>query len=178
MTIKETNNPLSITNRVRDRIEKQASGVQPSSHASYASHTPHNNAYPHPTDGHSEDLSDQFLGLLMNATSSETKTRSFPSLHSNRNFADGGGTKSFFSPLNKQEESVNGTEETKAPFSLVIENSSLGPLHLQGKWLNGVLHVGLKLPKRPSHAEQKVLCAMLSKGLSSQLGVPLEISID
>lgn len=178
MSIKETQNPLSITNRVRDRIDKRANGTQPESYIHAAGtpfgFSPTRNEY----RTHQDHLSDEFLGLLMNTESPEFNTvqeqRDSTELVSKMNF----GTNSDFSPLKKQESSSAESEQAKEPFSLVIENSALGPLKLNGSWRKGILHVTFTLPDSISATEKKVLCAMLSKGLSSKLGVPLEISID
>lgn len=177
MSIRETHQPLSITQRVRDRLEKQASGVQTtglaqegmanSVHPLMASHDPSNQ----------DELSEQFLGLLVNPGADQEGNKNTAEPRSAENFKPPFGTKSFFSPHKIQEESTEKRAEKKSPFSLEIQNTSIGPLTLQGNWSNGVLQLSLKLPKPLSQAEQKVLCAMLSKGLSGQLGVPLEVSI-
>lgn len=177
MSIRETHQPLSITQRVRDRLEKQASGVQATglSRAGY-NHTTHQ-LKPSQSSGNQDALSEQFLGLLVSPGAEPGISKPGPDPKSEENFKPPFGTKSFFSPHKLQEESKEKCAEERAPFSLEIQNTSIGPLTLQGNWANGVLQLSLKLPKPLAQTEQKVLCAMLSKGLSSQLGVPLEVSI-
>jgi len=177
MTIRDTHQPLSIAQRVRDRLEKQASGVQTTGHtqqchrdAVYEDRSTHNSST-------QDALSEQFLGLLINAGPEQSRHKPGADPKSGENLKPSLGTKSFSPPHKIQEESTEKRSEEKAPFSLEIQNTSIGPLLLQGNWANGVLQLSLKLPRPLSQAEQKVLCAMLSKGLSSQLGVPLEVSI-
>jgi hypothetical protein len=178
MSIKESQNPLSITNRVRDRIDKRASGSQPENYV----HTPGTFAGSSTTFNqkpfHQDHLSNEFLSLLMNTDSPESnltrEEKNSDEIDSKTNF----GTNLDFLSLKQQEQSSAKAEQTKEPFSLVIENSTLGPLKINGSWKKGMLHVTLTIPGSISSTEKKVLCAMLSKGLSSKLGVPLEISID
>ena len=178
MSIKESQNPLSITNRVRDRIDKRASGSQPETYV----HTPSTFSGSSTTFNqkpfHQDHLSNEFLSLLMNTDSPESHStreeKDSAELDSKMNF----GTNFDFLSLKQQEQSSAKSEQIREPFSLVIESSNLGPLKINGSWKKEMLHVTLTISGSISSTEKKVLCAMLSKGLSSKLGVPLEISID
>ncbi|WP_370263606.1 hypothetical protein [Limnobacter sp.] len=178
MTIREEQNPLSTANRVRDRLEKHASGVEPSSRVDVSRHAPHISRCNQLKADHPEDLTGEFLGLLFNPLSDEPKASPDKGFNDHSNKSSPNGTNCLISSLNKQEECFGKLEDTKEPFTMVIENTTLGALRLRGRWSQGVLQLALELPKRLSLTEQKVLGAMLSKGLSKQLGVPMEISID
>lgn len=176
MGIQETHNALSIATRIRERTEKRASGAEP---ASFIRLSPQTNSRimtnGDPNQDTRENLSGEFLNLLLSPEkeNQNTLTPEKVFIESHRNF----GTKPLTSSLNKQEGSKQHSTNEREPFSLVVQNSELGAIELSGKWIGSKLFVQLKLPNSlPAH-EEKILCAMLSKGLSAQLAVSLEISI-
>lgn len=178
MSIKETQNPLSIANRVRDRLEKRADGTEPSSYINHDILPSRTLEQPLLADPRQEQMSEQFLGLLMGNDPTEFQVHSGSENDVGDHRDERIGTNPFFSSLNGQEKTFAKDEQARKPFSMVIENSSLGPIQIKGNWEGSMLRVSLKTSNNLSLNEQKVLCAMLSKGLSSKLGVQLELTID
>jgi hypothetical protein len=164
--------PLSITNRVKDRIEKKANGVAvpdakpiSSQHIS-AQHDHHTSA---------RQLKEDFLDFLLD----DPKTAQNASAEDNRSSSEKNlqikGTKELFSPLNKGEVKEKSSE--KSPFSFAINNSALGELTINGDYSSGGLVLSIDLPKPMDVKDQYVLAKILKTKLSKELGVPLEVKI-
>ena len=162
-------NPLSISTRVREKIEQKANGctVQPAPQKTRFTSLPsHENSEGKP-------LKDEFIELLLNAPS-EQKKPSFKEIEplEEKNLQVK-GTKELFFPLNKQEVE----EKEKPPFSFTILNTAYGELTAHGVYAGKKLFLKINLLKKLTAKEQDTLAAILKVKLSTELNVPLEVKI-
>ncbi|HEX4844508.1 MAG TPA: hypothetical protein VFV57_12615 [Limnobacter sp.] len=177
--IKGNHDPLSIDQLVKQRVAKRAHGVSvelvPTLHTSDAKPSkPANSTH---SDIDKDELANQFLGLLFPATTQSQSSQEATGQSTPENLQML-GTNQFFSPLKKQEDSVDQRKNEKTPFSFCIENSSLGAIQLNGQWRGGALQVQLQMPTAMTLQQKKALAAILSRRLSYELGVTTEIEID
>lgn len=169
-------NPISIEQRVRNKLENKASGVTLPDIAPTASPS---NTFIHEKRpmNNSKELKDEFMNLLC-ASQAETEHEAKPSAEELKKCTETDGTNKLFLTLNEQESTKSKSGNTKESFSFVIQNSDLGELKLKGNWMNGHLKVLITPEKKLEVRERKLLCAMLTTRLSNELGVPLEVSFD
>lgn len=172
--------PVSINERVRDRIEKKANGsgspVPPSATARAQASQSHFSS-----SKNADSLKDEFMDLLFTSTPSNTSGNTAQAPTKKSGISDENlktkGTKELFSPLNKGEVKERKADESKGPFSFSINNSALGELNIQGSYQNGNLMLNVEMPPKLSINEQKVLAKILEAKLSKELGVKLEVKI-
>lgn len=167
--------PLSITHRVRTRLENKANGVS----VPDVSPTPRHPNLPvsstH-TMNNNEHLKNQFMNLLLGEPLSADQAPS--SSESAKEFEHISGTKQFFSPLNKQEYTKTDSPTQSTPFQFCVQNSALGELEVQGEWLNGRMQVSIKLAQALEPKERRLLGHILKMRLSRELGIDLEVYLD
>lgn len=172
----EPYNPISIEQRVRNKIENKASRVTlpdiaPTAHSSKTS------IHGERAMNQSKQLKDEFMSLLA-GNDAGSKCEVKPGSQELKKCTETDGTNKLFLTLNKQESTKGKSDQTQESFSFVIQNSDLGELKLKGSWMNGHLKVFIQPEKKLEVRERKLLCAMLTTRLSNELGVPLEVSFD
>lgn len=179
--VSKEHNPLSIDQQVKNKLEKRASGVavpEPRLNQS-SSNRFTTTATPNLSDNTNADLPTQFVNLLFSADSNwESNHNPNNKNEFSREQLNKTGTNPVFFPHKEQEETICSSAEEKGPFSLVIENTQLGALTLNGTWSKGKLKVQLQTLKPLDSQQKTVLTAILQKKLSHELGVQTEIEID
>lgn len=168
--------PMSLSIRVKERVEKRARGTLTGEPATPNMPAPKQKETGGP-HGHENSISDEFLNLLF--TPHADLTQPFPNQTKNKsNNLDSLGTMRNSLPLKLQEEKISELKNSKQTFSFKINNLPEGEVKVSGSYIGGKLKLILRLANNLSVQQQDVLVRMLKAQLSNELGVPLEVEID
>lgn len=180
-SVKNEFNPISIEQRVKKNLEQKHSGVSlPDAPTALVTVKAKDRSLQENIHHSDSDLPTEFLNLLFAGDLPNSSNQ--PSTHQQtKTFDDSSrkpGTNSFFSPLNKQEDSFYSAPSKEKNFCMTIESSDFGSLKLNGKWDEKKLVVHLDVSKSLDLQQKKMLASILEKRLSHELGVTTEIVID
>lgn len=178
MSKTEPYSPTSIHNLVDKRIDRQAQGCTPNFRPRNSGMKFQNPDQKPLQTKQTKDLQTDFLELLLSK-------HDHPGLMDDQIPKDSlescefEGTNDHLNSLNKQEQTKNQSlENSKAPFQLKIENTSIGPISIQGHYKNDLLVLKITTNKSFSVQEKMILKSFLKSKLSSNLERPLEVLID
>lgn len=179
MNINNKFEPVSISAKVRERLEKRANGLSTDVATNQTN----------PTEKHAnlgknlatpENIKDEFLNLLL-SPKNDLPAPPKPALNNSATYHTDSseicGTETFFLPQKKCEERKNLLTE-KSNFSFTIESEALGNLDLSGQFDGVQMKVSLKLADSIDTQQLEVLEKMLQRQLCSTLGVQVELTID
>ncbi len=172
-------NPLSISERVRERVEARAKGTIPLAEGPSSGNT---KACTSSTRGDPGDhLADEFTNLIFGQYEEKLNSRSqqfhrTPADDYSQRERVENGTNQNFLPPNKCEERKQ--KDNVSSIDFVISNSEAGAVEVHARMLGSVLKVKLKFQTGMSDQSQRVLQKILASRLTNELGVKVEIQID
>lgn len=170
-------NPLSISNRVREKLEARHSGCEVRTVMPLKPGATRN---PVAGSGSMQDMKDHFLDLVLTAAQGKEPSREQLSANAQKksDLIDFDGTNKNSKLLNKQEQSKDQNEIQQGEFSFDLSNAAVGPLKVVGNFDRGVLQVGLQFTSTMDIKQLRVLSQILKVKLTNELGVPVEVKID
>lgn len=169
--------PMSLSLRVKERVEKRARGTLTGDPASTPNMPPPKQKETGGLQDAENSISDEFLNLLFTPPADLPPTLPRQAQNKSNNF-DSLGTMRNSLPLKLQEEKIPELQNSKQAFSFKINNLPEGEVKVSGSYIGGKLKLALRLANKLSVQQQDVLVKMLKAQLSNELGVPLEVEID